>query len=123
LREGSVEHREQFWAAVWRFCGVIAEERPGRDPWDEVVVGRDRVAPPEAGLGPTWFPGARLNFAENLLRLDDDRPALIAWNEAGRQRTLTHRELRHEVARFAAALRSSGVLAGDRVVGFMPNIP
>ena len=57
-------------------------------PWDDVVVGLDRMAPPDPKLGPRWFPGARLNFAENLLRFADDRDALVFWNERGRQRTL-----------------------------------
>src|SRR5829696_4092509 len=86
----SVERPDQFWAAVWEFCGVIAEERQGRTPWDDVVVGLDRMAPPDPALGPRWFVGARLNFAENLLRYSDDRPALVFWNELGRQRELSH---------------------------------
>src|ERR1017187_8189108 len=59
---------EQFWAAVWRFMCIVAEERAGRDPWDAVVEGFERMAPPDPQLGPRWFRGARLNFAENLLR-------------------------------------------------------
>jgi len=123
LHEWSCREREAFWARVWRFCGVVADERPGRDPWDEVLVGRDRVAPPHHALGPKWFTGARLNFAENLLRHRDDREALVFWNEHGRQRAMTYRELASEAARFAGALRSAGVGPGDRVAGFMPNIP
>jgi acetoacetyl-CoA synthetase len=123
LYEWSVERREEFWAAVWRFCGVIADERAGGDPWDSVLIGRDRIAPPDPIRGPRWFAGARLNFAENLLRRNDDEPALIFWNEAGRQRAVTNAELRRDVSRFAAALRSAGVTAGDRVAGFLPNIP
>jgi acetoacetyl-CoA synthetase len=123
LYDWSVRHPEEFWAAVWRFCGVVADERPGRDPWDAVGVGLDRMAPPEPGRGPTWFPGARLNFAENLLRWRDDRPALIAWDERGPGRRWTHAELAAEVARVAGGLRAAGVSAGDRVAGFLPNIP
>ena len=123
LYRWSVEQREDFWVALWKFCEIIAEERAGREPWDEVVVGRDRVAPPDPDLGPRWFVGARLNFAENLLRRRDDHPALVFWNEQGRQRTLTHRELARQVAQVAGALRREGVVAGDRVAAFMPNIP
>jgi acetoacetyl-CoA synthetase len=118
----SIAAPHEFWPAVWRFCGVIADERPGRDAWDQVAVGGNRVAPPDASLGPRWFPGARLNFAENLLRFRDDREALVEWNEAGRRRSLTYAHLHTEVARIAAALRADGVTAGDRVAGFMPNI-
>jgi acetoacetyl-CoA synthetase len=117
----SIDAPGQFWPEVWRFCGVVADERPGRDPWDTVLVGRDRVAPPDARLGPRWFTGARLNFAENLLRFRDDREALVQWNEHGRRRSLTYRELYDAVARLANALRADGVTVGDRVAGFMPN--
>jgi acetoacetyl-CoA synthetase len=118
----SVERPDAFWPEVWRFCGVLAEARDG-DPWDQVVVGLDRMAPPDPRLGPRWFPGARLNFAENLLRYDDDRPALVFWNELGRQRELSYAGLRREVSRTAQALRKDGIGAGDRVAGFLPNIP
>jgi acetoacetyl-CoA synthetase len=108
---------------VWAFCGVVSEEREGRVPWDEVVVGLERMAPPDPVLGPRWFPGALLNFAENLLRFSDDRPALIFWNERGRQRSLTYRELGEEVSAVSAALHDHGIGVGDRVAGFLPNLP
>ncbi|HKP50698.1 MAG TPA: acetoacetate--CoA ligase, partial [Gemmatimonadales bacterium] len=119
----SVDRPDAFWPEVWRFCGVIAEERPGRDPWDTVIVGLDRMTPPDPELGPRWFLGARLNFAENLLRYDDDRAALVFWNEQGRQREISYRELNQQVGSVAAALAAEGVAAGDRVAGFMPNLP
>src|SRR4051812_23758880 len=103
LYRWSVDHPEAFWPEVWRFCGVIADERPGREPWDRVVVGLDRMAPPDARLGPRWFPGARLNFAENLLRYADDQPAIVFWNERGRQRQLSYAELKRQVAALAGA--------------------
>ncbi|MEO6444174.1 MAG: acetoacetate--CoA ligase, partial [Gemmatimonadaceae bacterium] len=123
LHAWSVAFPERFWPAVWKFCGVVAEERPRLEPWDEVVRGLDRMAPPSAELGPRWFDGARLNFAENLLRHDHDRDAVVAWNERGRYATLSHRALRREVQRAAAALRAHGVGPGDRVAAFLPNIP
>jgi acetoacetyl-CoA synthetase len=119
----SVAHPERFWPAVWRFCGVVAEERAGGEPWDAVLVGGERMAPPDAARGPRWFDGARLNFAENLLRHRDGREALVAWSERGPGRRLTYAELAAEVARVAAALRGAGVGVGDRVAGFMPNVP
>ena len=123
LYQWSVEHPEAFWPEVWAFCGVVCEERAGVAPWDEVVVGLDRMAPPDPVLGPRWFVGSRLNFAENLLRFADDRPALVFWNERGRQRTLTYRELGAEVRAVADALRAHGIGPGDRVAGFLPNLP
>jgi acetoacetyl-CoA synthetase len=119
----SVARPDAFWPEVWRFCGVVADEHDGRAPWDRVAVGLDRMAPPDPELGPRWFPGARLNFAENLLRHEGDRDALVFWNERGPQRRLSHRELRREVAAAAAAFRALGVGAGDRVAGFLPNLP
>ena len=123
LYEWSIAEPEAFWAQVWRFCGVIAEERENAAPWDAVLVGGDRMAPPDPQLGPRWFTGARLNFAENLLRCRDDRDALVLWNELGVVRRLTFAELADAVARCAAFLRSVGIGIGDRVAGFVPNLP
>jgi acetoacetyl-CoA synthetase len=123
LYRWSVERPESFWPEVWRFCGVVAEERPGKDPWDDVVLGLDRMGPPDPELGPRWFGGARLNFAENLLRYRDEREALVFWNERGRGRTLTYRELADQVGMVAAALERQGIGPGDRVAGFLPNLP
>ncbi len=119
----SVAEPEAFWPAIWEFGGVIAAPRPGGTPWERVFQGDGRMKPPADPGGPRWFVGAELNFAENLLRFDDDREALVFWNELGRQRALSFRELRLEVARWAAALRTSGVVPGDRVAGLLPNLP
>ena len=123
LYDWSVARPQEFWPAVWRFTGVVAEARRGRAPWDTVLVGGDRMGPPDPTLGPRWFTGARLNFAENLLRRRDSHPALVFWNEAGRGRTVTFAELVAEVAAVAGALRDCGVGPGDRVAGFLPNLP
>jgi acetoacetyl-CoA synthetase len=82
------------------------------------VIGNPRAMP-----GARFFPAARLNFAENLLKFADDEPALIFRNERGARRSLSYRELRAEVARLAAGLRAAGVVAGDRVAAFVPNLP
>jgi acetoacetyl-CoA synthetase len=123
LYEWSIEHPEQLWPELWRYFGIIAEDRPGKDPWDDVVVGLERMAPPEPKRGPRWFLGARINFAENLLRYRDDREAMVSWNEQGRRGALTYRELFDQVIMVADALRAHGIAPGDRVAGFMPNIP
>ena len=73
--------------------------------------------------GARWFEGARLNFAENLLRRDDSHPALIFAGEDGRRRELSWAELQAQVRALAAALAADGVGVGDRVAGYLPNIP
>jgi acetoacetyl-CoA synthetase len=112
LYDWSIEHVELFWSELWRFCGV----RASRD-WDSVLDNGNAMP------GAKWFTGARLNFAENLLARDDDSLALIFCNERNQRRELSYRTLRLEVARVAAGLKSAGVVSGDRVVGFMPNLP
>ncbi|MDB4884510.1 MAG: acetoacetyl-CoA synthetase [Gemmatimonadetes bacterium] len=123
LYDWSVTEPERFWAAVWSFCGVVAEQRPDGSRWDAVLEHGDRMAPPDPVLGPRWFPGARLNFAENLLRRRDDAEALVSWTERGAGRKLTFAQLADDVARFAEYLRQSGVGEGDRVAGFVANVP
>jgi acetoacetyl-CoA synthetase len=81
------------------------------------------MGPPDEEKGPRWFPDASLNFAENLLRFTDDEPAIASWNEEGHQRTLTFKELREAVETLSLALSAAGVVAGDRVAGWLPNIP
>jgi acetoacetyl-CoA synthetase len=112
LYRWSIDVPEDFWAAVWDFCGVVASRR-----WNRVAVDLDRMP------GARWFEGARLNFAENLLRYNDDRPAIVSWTEAGSKRSLSSAELYAEVSRVASALREARVMPGDRVAALMPNIP
>jgi len=88
LYRWSIDHAPDFWQAVWEFCGVIAQRRG-----DEVVRDFDKMP------GARWFPDARLSFAANLLRYNDDREALVSWNENGRQRVLTYSELNHRFER------------------------
>jgi acetoacetyl-CoA synthetase len=122
LYKWSVVNLELFWLEVRRFCGIVSESDPAV-ACERPLVGRSRVAPPDPELGPKWFVGSRINFAENLLRYNDDREALVSWNEHGAQKRLTYRELNAEVARVASGLRAMGVSVGDRVAGFLPNLP
>ena len=119
----SITQPADFWAAVWEFCGIVAERDQRGAAWESVLIGAERMAPPDPELGPSWFEGARLNFAENLLRYRDDREAIVSWNELGPQRRLTYAQLFARVEQLASALKAQGVGAGDRVAGFMPNIP
>ena len=112
LRRWSVECPEAFWCDVWDFCQVIAEQRG-----DRVLLNRDRMP------GAKWFPDARLNFAENLLRRNDDATAIVFRGEDKVEKRLSFRRLNELVSRFAQALSASGVLPGDRVAGYMPNMP
>jgi len=107
----SIEQPEQFWRAVWEFCTIIGKP------------GGPTVRHPDRMPGAQWFPEARLNFAENLLRFRDAQPAIIFRGESGARSELSFDELHTAVAQTAAALRSSGVAAGDRVAGYMPNLP
>ena len=108
----SVDEREQFWSALVEFADVIWTA--GRAP---ALEHRDRMP------GARWFADAELSFAENLLRREDDHPALVFCNERGARRVVTHAGLRAEVARVAAGLRDLGIGPGDRVAGFLPNLP
>jgi len=106
----SVNDPAEFWSAVWDECGVIGHR--GVDP---VVLDADRMP------GARFFPGARLNFAENAVRGPAEAPAIVARREDGLERRVTRGELRADVGRWAAALRDAGVQAGDRVGAIVPN--
>ncbi len=112
LYQWSVEHRDEFWAALWDFVEVRASRH-----WE-------RVVDPEAPMpGARWFEGARLNFAQNLLRFRDRKVALVFRGEDRVVRRVTYAELSHEVARLAASLKALGLQPGERVVGYLPNMP
>ena len=112
LHRWSIEQADAFWFELAHFADIKAE-------WADAAVLVDGERMP----GARWFPGARLNFAENLLHYRDDHLALVFHNERGQRRTLSYRQLAAETARVAAGLRDAGVTAGDRVAGFMPNLP
>ena len=109
----SIEHKAEFWQGVWRFCAIESS-----NAWTE-VLSRTQTFP-----GYEWFSGARLNFAQNLLRqhkVYPDKPALICRGENSTRRQLTYAELYSQVARLSQAMRALGVQCGDRVAGYMPN--
>jgi acetoacetyl-CoA synthetase len=112
LHQWSVDHLSDFWAAVWDFVQIRCSK-----PYKTVLDAPNRMP------GAKWFQGAELNFAQNLLRYRDDRLALIFRGEDRVRRTVTYAQLYDQVARLAGPLRKAGVTAGDRVVGFVPNMP
>jgi len=107
----SIDSPKAFWRAVWEFGGVVG------------TAGHRTVEHAERMPGAEWFPDASLNFAENLLRYRDDRTALVFRSETGLQSSMTYRQLYRQVAGIAAALRDAGVGTGDRVAGYLPNLP
>ena len=121
LHAWSIAEREAFWVALWDFAEVRAEQRG------------DRVLIDDTMPGARWFPDARLNFAENLLHGDglrgdgrrgaDETPAIIACGEDGAMRSLSFDQLRREVDALTAWLADQGVGVGDRVAGFVANVP
>ncbi len=112
LHRWSVTHPERFWTTLWDFAGVVAEKRGER-----VLIDANKMP------GAKWFPDARLNFAENLLRSHDSGDALVFWGEDKVKGRVSHAELYRAVAQTAAALRAMGVHKGDRVAAYMPNLP
>ena len=108
----SVRHTEAFWREFADFADVACDA--GNRP---VLQHAGRMP------GAVWFEDWRLNFTENLLRRSDGHAALVFHDETGTRRELSYADLHDEVARIAAALRACGVGAGDRVAGFLPNIP
>jgi acetoacetyl-CoA synthetase len=112
LYRWSVDHPDRFWSSVWDFCGILAHTR-----------GDCVVENPDSFDAVRWFPGARLNFAENLLRFCGDRAALQFYGENGSRRILSFDELRAEVFRLSRALKDFGIAPGDRVAAYLPNLP
>ena len=111
LHQWSIANPAEFWSLVWNFCGVV-----GDNAGEHTLLNADQFP------GARWFPDATLNFAENLLRFRDDRPALVSLLEKGERQELSYAQLYKEVASLAAALRAEGVTPGDRVAAILPNI-
>jgi len=111
LYQWSVDSIPDFWVAMWEFAEVKASRK-----WDQVAEDLKKFP------GTKWFPGVKLNFAENLLRYRDDRLAFIFRGETQKSAKMTYKELYHTVARLAKSLREIGIQPGDRVAGYMPNM-
>ncbi len=111
LWQWSVDQPEAFWAKLWDFCGAVGNRG------ERVLVDGDRMP------GARWFPEARLNYAENQLQSRDDSEALVFWGEDKVKRRMTRALLYAEVARFQQCLLAAGVGEGDRVAGYLPNLP
>jgi acetoacetyl-CoA synthetase len=112
LHRWSVGQRAEFWREVWDTCGVIASARG-----DTVLADGDRMP------GAKFFPDARLNFAQNLLRRRDTETALVFQSETGATSRTSYKDLYEDVSRITQALRAMNIQPGDRVAAFLPNIP
>ncbi len=108
----SVDEPAAFWSEVWDYCGVMASRKGSA-----VLVDGDRMP------GARWFPEARLNFAENLLRRGDRGDAYVLWDEQGPRRRLSYSDLTSEVSRASQALQALGLRPGERAAAFIPNLP
>ncbi len=110
LHRWSIDAPDVFWSEVWRFTDVLASERAVHP-----VPNLDRFP------GARWFEGAKLNYAENLLRFRDDKPALISYLEDGTRNEISYAELYRQATALAASLKDLGVGQGDRIAGWLPN--
>jgi acetoacetyl-CoA synthetase len=111
LYQWSVTDIADFWAAVWDFLQIKVSR-----PYDQVVDDLSKMP------GARWFPGARLNFAENLLQYRDDKTALVFQGEGQSPIYWSYAQLYDETARVARSLKNMEVGPGNRVVGYMPNM-
>ncbi len=112
LYNWSIEKATDFWGCFWEYSDIIHHKS-----FDNVVDDIHHIP------GAKWFEGVTLNFAENLLRYQDDKVAICFYGEDGNQISLTYSELYNTVARLSISLRKMGIKKNDRVAGFMPNIP
>ena len=112
LYSWSIQDIPSFWESVWEFCEVKYST-----PYSEIVDDTSKMP------GAKWFTGSQLNYAENLLRFKDSKPAIIFKGENQNPSILTYHDLNEEVKKVAYALRNMGIVKGDRVAGFIPNMP
>jgi acetoacetyl-CoA synthetase len=111
LHRWSVGNIEEFWRTIWDFCGVVGER------------GKTILKDGDKMPGAQFFPDSKINYAENLLRRNDDGVAIIFRGEQGNEKIHTFAQLHQEVSRWQQALKAGGVKEGDRVAGFVPNSP
>ena len=111
LHQWSVDERPTFWRALVDACDI------------QFTANETSVLENDHFLEARWFTGAQLNFAANLLKRRDDKHALISVLENGERRTLTYADLHQQTARLAKFMRDFGILPGDRIAAWMPNIP
>jgi len=116
LYEWSIKHPADFWQQVWKFCDVKAPTS-----YTKVLEHGETIRDAK------WFVGSQLNFAENLLKYchiqNKDHPAIIFHGEQRVKRTLSYDDLYQQVASVATSLKKMGIVPGDRVAGFLPNVP
>ena len=112
LYKWSINNASDFWSNMWSFSDLIYSKN-----YTQVVDDINKMP------GAKWFSGSRLNFSENLLRFKDDQIAVQFKGEDLSVRTLSYNELYRDVEILASAFRKNGLKKGDRVVGFLPNIP
>jgi len=111
LHAWSVDDIATFWDEIWQLSGVVAQHK------GETILNQGNRMP-----GAQWFPEAKLNYAENLLKHRDTGMALVFCGEDGKRLELSYADLYLRVAQLSSALRQHGIQAGDRVAGFMPNV-
>ena len=113
LYRWSVENIPDFWAAIWDYFDILCSKS-----YDKVVDDLNKFP------GAEWFVGAKLNYAENILRCcDRDGDAITFRGEDFRRTTMTRRELKTTVERLATAFRAEGIVPGDTIAGYLPNLP
>ena len=110
LWQWSVDNRQQFWKEIWQQFEIIGE-------MGDVVLAHDEMP------GAQWFPKAKLNFAENLLRRRDHADAIVFVAEDGSRRAITFAQLAEQVRCLRTSLMHAGVGEGDRVAAYLPNVP
>ncbi|CAF4175396.1 unnamed protein product [Adineta steineri] len=114
LHEWSINHISKFWEEFWIYSDIKYSV-----PFEQVLEEKKKM-----NEIPRWFVGARLNYAENLLRFNDDRVAIYSCSEGNSTvKRMTFSELNENVRRYRAALQHVGVTVGDRVVVYLPNCP